>query len=390
MRILYHHRTRAEDAQGVHIRSLQKAWLALGHEVGEVSPVDKTAPKAAAPERTPAGNKHSENKHSEGRGALGSLIYEALSLGYNFYGAARLQSAVREFRPALIYERHSLHLCAGAFVARQHRIPFVVEVNAPLVDEMKKESGLVGESVARWCERYVLEAATKVIVVSDVLKKHFAAAGIETSRFEVMHNGIDPQQFHPGVDAGPVRERYELRDRCVIGFVGWMRQWHRLDLLLEAFAALPNRDECAVLLVGDGPALPGLRERARGLGIASQVHFTGPVRHDDIPGHIAAMDITVLPSIPPYASPMKLFEYMAMGKAVIMPDQPNLREVVRDGENGILVPASDNGVGRALLTLATEQTLRLKLAAAAAETIHRGKYYWTENARRVLAGLPLT
>lgn len=386
MRIIYHHRTRAEDAQGVHIKSMQQAWQAEGHEVREVSPVEQTPSASPQPE---AAKKASDSKHSEGRGALGSLIYEVLSLGYNFYGATRLRRAVREFRPTLIYERHSLNLCAGAFIARRQRIPFVVEVNAPLVDEMKKESGLVGEAVARRCEKYVLESAAKVVVVSNVLKQHFAATGIDTSRFEVMHNGIDPAQFHPGVDAGEVRRRYALGQRCVIGFVGWMRQWHRLDLLLEAFAALPHRQDCAVLLVGDGPALPGLRERAQALGLSSQVHFTGPVRHDDIPPHIAAMDIAVLPSIPPYASPMKLFEYMALGKAVIMPDQPNLREVVRDGENGMLVPASDNGVGRALHALANDQALRERLAAAAADTIHRGKYYWAENARRVLEGLKL-
>jgi glycosyltransferase involved in cell wall biosynthesis len=383
MRILYHHRTRAEDAQNVHITSLQNAWRALGHQVREVSLVDDRAQAdGARPEK-----KAAQSKHSEGRGALGSLVYELLSLGYNFYGAARLRRAVREFSPALIYERHSLNLCAGAFVARQFKVPFVVEVNAPLVDEMKKESGLVGEAVARRCERYVLEAADKVIVVTDVLRRHFEQAGIDTRHFEVMHNGIDPQQFHPEVDARLIREQYALKGKCVIGFVGWMRQWHRLDLLFEAFATLPNREECVLLLVGAGPALPGLLERARELGIAAQAHFTGPVRHADIPAHIAAMDITVLPAIPPYASPMKLFEYMAMGKAVIMPDQPNLREIVRDGENGVLVPASDNGVGRALHALAADQALRARLAGAAAETIHRGKFYWTENARRVLEGL---
>ncbi len=397
MKILYHHRTRAEDAQGIHIKSLQEAWTTLGHEVREVSPVDGRKSAGPAPRTvsktgsaaSPAEKNSPDKKHSEGRSPLGSMIYETLSLGYNIYGLSRLRRAIREFNPGMIYERYSLNLCAGAYIAQQRRLPFVLEVNAPLVDEMARESGLVGQGVARRCEKWVLESATKVVVVSQVLLDHFKASGIDTSRFEVMHNGIDPQQFHPQVDAAPVRQQYALGHHCVIGFVGWMRQWHRLDLLLEAFAALPNRDQCEVLLVGDGPALPGLRERAAALGIASQVHFTGPVAHDKIPLHIAAMDIAVLPSIPAYASPMKLFEYMAMGKAVIMPDQQNLREVVRDGENGMLVPVSDNGVSRALQLLAADQSLRARLAGAAAATIRDGGFYWTENARRVLAGLPL-
>lgn len=380
MRIIYHHRTRGEDAQGIHIQALQDAWRKIGHEVIEVGlsrPTNGHAKSARAGE-----------KHSEGRGPLGSLIYEGLSLGYNFYGASHLGRAIKQYNPALIYERYSLNLCAGAMTARRNRIPFVVEVNAPLVEEMAKESGLMGRSVARRMERLVLRSATKVVVVTDALRQHFAAQGIDTSHFQVIHNGVDPALFHPGVDAWPVRERYGLCDRCVIGFVGWVRQWHRLDLLLDAFAELPAREQYAILIVGDGPALPSLKERAQALGIAPLVHFAGAVKHEDIPAYVAAMDIAVLPSIPPYASPMKLFEYLAMGKAVVVPDQPNLREVVREGENGLFIPPDDNtGFVRAVTVLATNRELRLKLSRGAVETIERGGYYWTENARRVLEGL---
>lgn len=382
MRIIYHHRTRGEDAQGIHIHALQDAWRRLGHEVYEVSLGHQLNGNGK--------QTRAADKHSEGRGSLGSLIYEGLSLGYNLYGACHLGRAIKAHRPALIYERYSLNLCAGAMTARRHNVPFVLEVNAPLVEEMAQESGLMGRSVARRVEQWVLKSATKVVVVTDVLRQHFAAQGIDTAHFQVIHNGIDPKLFHANVDARPVREMYDLGDRCVIGFVGWVRQWHRLDLLLDAFAALPARARYAILIVGDGPALPSLKERAQGLGIAPRVHFAGAVKHEDIPAHVAAMDIAVLPSIPAYASPMKLFEYLAMGKAVIVPDQPNLREVVREGENGMFIPPNDNtGFARAVTSLATNPELRERLSRGAVETIERGGYYWTENARRVLAGLQI-
>lgn len=382
MKIIYHHRTRGEDAQGIHIQSLQDAWSELGHEVHEVSLGRVQSGKS----QTPNGHQ----KHSEGRGPLGSLIYEGLSLGYNVYGMHNLQKAIKEYQPSLIYERYCLNLTAGALAAGKHQIPFVLEVNSPLVDEMSKESGLIGRSVAQRCERLVLTKATRVVVVTDVLRKHYEQQGFDTSKFQVIHNGIDPHLFHPNVDARPIRERYNLADRCVIGFVGWARQWHRLDLLVDAYAKLPDRDRFAVLICGDGPAISGLREQAKTLGVADAVHFSGGLDHHEIPAHIAAMDIAVLPSIPVYASPMKLFEYMAMGKAVLVPDQPNLHEVIVAGQNGMFIPKDDpNGFARAVTELAINPALQQKISQGAIETIQQGKYFWTENARRVLQGVGL-
>ncbi len=382
MKIIYHHRTRGEDAQGIHIQSLQDAWSQLGHEVHEVS-----LGRAQSGKAQPT---NGQQKHSEGRGTLGSLIYEGLSLGYNVYGMHNLQKAIKEHHPALIYERYCLNLTAGSLAARKHKIPFVLEVNSPLVEEMAKESGLIGRNVAEHCEKLVLDRATRVVVVTDVLRQHYEAQGFDTSKFQVIHNGIDPQLFHPEVDARPVRQRYNLDNRCVIGFVGWARQWHRLDLMVDAYAKLPNRDRFAVLICGDGPAIPGLREQAKDLGVADAVHFSGGLDHHQIPNHIAAMDIAVLPSIPVYASPMKLFEYMAMGKAVLMPDQPNLREVIIEGQNGMFIPKDDpNGFAKAVTALATNPALQQKISCGAIETIQQGRYFWTENARRVLQGVGL-
>jgi glycosyltransferase involved in cell wall biosynthesis len=255
---------------------------------------------------------------------------------------------------------------------------------------MAKESGLIGRNVAQHCEKLVLERATRVIVVTDVLRRYYEVKGFDTSKFQVIHNGIDPKLFHPNVDAREVRERYNLTDRCVIGFVGWARQWHRLDLLIEAYAKLPDRDRFAVLICGDGPAIPGLRAQAGGLGVADAVHFSGGLDHHEIPPYIAAMDIAVLPSIPVYASPMKLFEYMAMGKAVLVPDQPNLHEVIVAGQNGMFIPNEDpNGFAKAVTELAMNPALQQRISCGAVETIRRGKYFWTENAKRVLQGVGL-
>ena len=87
---------------------------------------------------------------------------------------------------------------------------------------------------------------------------------------------------------------------------------------------------------------------------------------------------------------MKLFEYMAMGKAVLVPDQPNLHEVIIEGQNGMFIPKGDpNGFAHAVTALAVNPARQQKISCGAIETIQTGKYFWTENARRVLQGVGL-
>jgi glycosyltransferase involved in cell wall biosynthesis len=388
MKIIYHHRTRGEDAQGVHISELQAAWRAMGHELVEVSLGNRTSDGGTEKPAPKPGEM--QKGHSEGRGKLGSLIYEFLSFGYNVVGAFRLWQAVRRIRPAFIYERHSIHLVAGAVVSRLSGVPLVLEVNAPLAEEMAKQSGLVAQGFAEALEHWVIRKATRVVVVTDVLRQYYAKKGLNVSHFEVMHNGVDPARFNAQVSPVTVRERHNLQGRCVVGFVGWVRQWHRLDLMIDALSALPDRDNFAMLVVGDGPAVPALREQAERLGMGNNIVFAGPVRHSEIPDHVAAMDITVLPSIPPYASPMKLFEYMALGKAVVVPDQPNLREVVRDGENGLCFPVGDYAAFAAcVLRLAQDNALRARMGQGALRTIEDNGHFWRCNAERVNRSLGL-
>ena len=97
-----------------------------------------------------------------------------------------------------------------------------------------------------------------------------------------------------------------------------------------------------LLIVGDGPARAAVEEAARKAGTADRVHVTGAVKRPDMPDHIAAFDIALQPAATPYASPMKVFEYLAMGKPCIACDQPNLREILDDGESGLFFTPGDH------------------------------------------------
>jgi glycosyltransferase involved in cell wall biosynthesis len=140
-----------------------------------------------------------------------------------------------------------------------------------------------------------------------------------------------------------------------------------------------------LLLVGDGPARPALERLIAQHDLTRAVVLTGPVAHEEIPAHIAAMDVAVQPRAPDYACPMKIIEYMAMAKCIVAPDQANIREIVTDGENGLLfAPGDASALRRALLRVTGDPAQRVALGQKALETISSRGLLWTKNAERAL------
>src|SRR5207249_9997105 len=136
------------------------------------------------------------------------------------------------------------------------------------------------------------------------------------------------------------------------------------------------RTNSYLLLVGDGPHRPALEAMARDLGIRPWVVFTGPVPFERVPDYLAAMDIAVMPSSNWYGSPIKIFEYGAMGRAVIGPDTAPVREVLADEEEGLIIPAGSVAALQAALSrLAGNPLLRKQLGERFRERVLR-QYTW--------------
>lgn len=378
MRVLYHHRTRGADAQGVHIRALTDALRELGHEVRIVTLARQQ--QAHAQPRTSRGGPSLLGR------AIPHWLYELMALAYNVPAFAVLTIAVLRHRPGLIYERYALFNLSGLWVARLFRIPFLLEVNAPLSMEHREHGDLVLHRLAERIEDRLCARATRTVVVSSAMARIFEDRGVPAERLLVMPNGVDRARFHPGVDGTAVRRDTGLEEAFVVGFVGWIRPWHGVDRLVDAVARLaPELPELRLLLVGDGPALPDLRERVMALGIEDRVHFTGPIGSESIPAHIAAMDVAVQPDVTDYASPIKLFEYLALARPVIAPAKPNITEVVEDGSSALLTePGSTDALIDAIRRLHGDRDLRERIATRGGALIEERGYDWRANARRVI------
>ena len=128
-----------------------------------------------------------------------------------------------------------------------------------------------------------------------------------------------------------------------------------------------------------------LERQAEALGLAGRVRFTGLQAREQVPALIAGFDIALQPRVVEYASPLKIFEYMAAGRAIVAPDQENIREILRDGETALLFdPARPEAMWQAIRRLAGDAALRHRLGSAARAEIVRRDYTWAGNARRVV------
>ena len=376
MKILYHHRTRSKDGQYVHISELIGALRKLGHDVLVVAP--------AAMENA---------KFGDDAGLVALLkryvprfVYELMEFGYSLLAYLRLRRAVLAFRPDCLYERYSLFLPSGVWIKKAFGLPMLLEVNGPLYEERQQhEGGIALWRLALWTQRYAWRGADFVLPVTSVLADMVVAAGVPKERVTVIPNGIDPERFgNNSLSTPAAKAKLGLGDRLVLGFTGFVREWHGLDRVVDLVAERIDSG-LHLLIVGDGPARESLQARARERGIVDRVTVTGVVDRDRVPDCVAAFDVALQPAVVPHASPLKLFEYLAMGRAIVAPATPNITEILTDGENAVLFdPASPDGMRRGLEKVLNDGDLRRRIADGAKRTIGRRKLTWGNNAQRVV------
>jgi glycosyltransferase involved in cell wall biosynthesis len=369
VKILYHHRTLRADAQGVHIAEMIAALRARGHSV-----VERSLVKAGG--------------GAKRWGAVAKLLrgplYEIAEGFYDRAAARWLRREIAQLEPDLVYERHALAMTAGVRAARAAGVPIFVEVNAPLAREKAEQVGLRFPRRALRLEVRALTLADRVLAVSTPLRRILVEEGVPADRVVVVPNGVDAERFRPDRDGAAIRHELGLGARPIAGFVGWFRPWHGIDLAVRALADPRVPSDAILLLVGDGPARASIEALAAELGVSSRVRITGDVPHERIPDFVAAFDVALQPAATSYASPMKLLEYLAAGRAVLAPDQENVRELVTPGATAELFASGDAAeFAGTLAALLENPARRALLGEAARRSIFERGRTWEANARRV-------
>ena len=384
MKILYHFRTQGTGAEGVHIAGVANAFTRLGHEVIFSSPTS-VDPRTKAGDDPFGGKKKQRSFLSRLAAHAPGPVFECLELGYNVASYLRLRGQLARHSFGFIYERHAFFLAATALLAQRRRIPLVVEVNELAGDERVRTTPWLAP-LARMADRITFQRASLIVVVSPHLKRRIVTMGIPEERVLVLPNAVDETSLDIPTNAVAVREKYRCSDALVIGFVGWFVPWHRLEALVALFAGLATSDpRLRLMLAGDGPLAEALANRAQTLGVRDRVIFTGPIPHTQIPDHISAMDICVVPHSNEYRSPIKLFEYMACGRAVVAPRTEPIAAVVDDGVNGLLFdPENPRELASQITCLIAAPEERERLGSAARQNV-AARHTWRRNAEAVFA-----
>ncbi len=352
----------APSGPGTHIREVIHGFESAGHEVIRlIAGGEKLEPSSRIVVKSRWWKKF-----------VPSIIWESLKdyslLRLDKKLQAQLESLIEKEKPDVIYERSYYMMGSGFRAAKKFSIRFCCEMNAPYPEE---KSDMSGKSIffrrAVKNEKEQVNTAHKIFVVSTALKTYLESrTNNNSAKIIVTPNAVNPAHINTTEEKSQaIRQRLDIdNDAKVIGFVGSIFPYHGVDLLIEAFAVIQKNPDINIhlLIVGDGEILNELKSRTRELTIDHLVHFTGNIPHKDVYDHIAVMDITVMARSNWYGSPVKIFEYGIMKKCIIAPDVIPVTDVMKNGEDGLLINDNVESVKNAIMFLLSHSDEAKKMA----------------------------
>ena len=326
------------------------------------------------------------------------LFWESLMLSYNFRFAYQVRRKLGNKRPKAFYQRHRRFVFAGVLLSWWTGTPFILEFNSSEKWTAKHWDPARFVPWLGLAEDLALAAASVIIVVSEALRTELVDRGVPENKILVNPNGVDPTRFKPNSGGMQLRSALGIgNDEVVVSFAGSFSYWHGVEILEKAIASILDGEaegtKIRFVLVGTGPLAAEMQRRLKSEISSGCVIFTGLIPQDEVIRYLDASDILVSPHVPLpdgrpfFGSPTKLFEYMAMAKAIIASNLDQLASVIVDNETGMLVPPGDAlALAKAIVALAGTPLLRERLgqnARAAAQRDHT----WSNNAHNVLLRL---
>jgi glycosyltransferase involved in cell wall biosynthesis len=381
MKILYHHRTLGDGAEGIHIKEMIHAFRELGHDVKIVCPA------VASHSRDTASTKVENNRWTARiKRRLPVSLFRLIEVLYNFVTYTKTIVAIGRWRPDFIYERYCRSNFGSLMAAKHLGIPHVLEVNTPFSVELKLYVGGTHHWLDEHLERFILRRVDRIATVSTALKNYLVEQGVAPERMLVTPNAISPGAL-PVVDKATAKRDLGIpADRLVIGFAGSMRKWHGIDFLIEAWPGV--LEKCPgnpyLLLIGDGELRAEVQKKVSSHGWQDRVRLVPPVAHEEVFQWMMAMDIGLMPDSNFYGSPMKIFEYMAMQCVACAPRLGPLEEVIEDGLTGVLFePRDRESFVQSIRRLAMDGAGREQIAMAGREYV-LANHRWVDNAQKVI------
>jgi len=292
----------------------------------------------------------------------------------------------------VLYERCGILSYGGLIAARRLGVPLVLELNGDLLKEYHDLGTEL--SAAQWhmihaITRSMYRRADRLVAVSENLREALIRDWrLDREKVLAVANGADIELFMCPGNSDAVRSRWGINGGPVVILVCSFEPWHGVDLLLEAFARLASRNtKIKLVLAGDGRLRPVMERRVEDLRLTRQVVFTGKIEQAEVASLLGIADVAVISQHGSQAeaalSPLKLFEYMAAGKAIVAAGATGIERVISNGVNGILVPAGDApALAEAISAVLENEQLRASLGQAARQQAIE-KHSWARTVERL-------
>jgi glycosyltransferase involved in cell wall biosynthesis len=367
-----------------HLRSLVRAFQAIGHELlvltpsvaGETSlgaPIARipTPPQLedlleAVDQPVPRDQRDIQRRRRRVVHAIGHLWN-------NVVVEQAITEHVERFRPHFVFELYSPYGVAGTLTCNRLRVRHVLNVHAPLAWEGATFRQQALQDAAELLEDSAFRHAQMIIANSREMRDLLVNAGVDAGKIKVVINGVDLDLFSPG----GLTRRAGPDGAVVLGFCGSLKWWHGVDVLCHAFRKLAGDSRLHLLVVGDGPLRKDLQSLSDEL--PGRVTFTGALPLEEVPPWVRGMDVAVAP-YPTlerfYFSPLKILDAMACGVANVASKIGQIPELLREGETGLLVPPGDaDALASALRRVVDDTPLRKRLGEAGLREA-RARHAW--------------
>jgi glycosyltransferase involved in cell wall biosynthesis len=386
MRILYHHRTRGDGAEGIHIGEIVSAFESLGHQIKLAGPWAKK--KKLGLSRSQANLATPKNSFQ-----WLLLFKQTAELLYNAVCFLRVFLWALWFRPAFMYERYSAFNCGGILAAALLKLPVVLEVNATYAGKFGCRFHAYYPNALKFCEKTSLTNASVVVVVSNALRTCVIEQGVVTNRILVLPNAINELKCKRAEQAAEqnrpkLRTNLGIESDFVIGFVGSLRRWHGIDFLIQAIPDIIQACPSAqFLIIGSGEMEADFKDFVKRQKLAKKIILHPAVNHDAVFDYLSIMTIGLMPDSNQFGSPMKILEYMSMGVVPVAPDLAPIHEIVEDRVNGMIFKQRNQmEFVDVISTMYNDPEMRLSFAKNGIEYV-KSHRLWRINAEKTLEAI---
>ncbi len=316
---------------------------------------------------------------------------EILTFPYNDSSLKKILKIAEKFQPHFFYLHHHDFHYGGAKLKEKTGLPFLLHFDSIEYWVKKNWGKLYFGNLLKWCEKIEVAQADAIITISDVLKKQACEFyQIPPEKVYPVPNGVDTNIFHPNIDGKEIRKKYGLEGKFVVGYSGTFNAYHGVDLIAQATKKImDNTPNSIVFFIGDGALREKVEEILKHDGVRNKVVITGLVPYSEVPKHLAACDLLVSPIIHNhkdefFGTPIKHYEYKAMGKPIIASSIGTLKDVFEHKVNSYTIePNSVEAIVDAINEIYNNPELANHISHNARRDAEL-KHSWQVNAKRII------